>query len=579
LSIEKQFSIETSFAWRLLYFFFLRRSSGMALEVFLHKKVPTNAHELTLRCALETVLLACRECKLVTEQQTLCLFVGVDEYQKIAQDIRPSGAVELLDCFSTVHADPIDGLALLPMLTGTELGVVGNVGSSHNANIARIPMRLLAVHECEESIEAVLPVLLEHEAARRHLFQLSGVARWSVEYAKTAGARPLTSDNLERAQTEVRSAYVPWFSELLGKEGSQSGMSGLALVKVVAWAFSGLSVAASDGVEGISWSRLRDKGVCLVDDTCRVSVPYVQVTRVAALGVGNWIGNPAVRCFIEALAGLRHDVDEQFYRHEPWHLWELFGAYFHAARINALQVLGHTTVKFRDICGGALVKGCVEMVRLRPVKVFRAAFQFGRDTGNTIAQFGHPQQQGHWITGEADGVGSVVVNGTNGQGVDIFFCLQKESCSAEYVVCVDQRKRVPKSLDTKVASDLIEHARASLPAVLVNPTMVVGLCSMYPSFGGDTESLPDNSFVVSRNCSGAYHGGLAGHPASRPIVAVNTDTKASIQMFLCKDAPKVAQAICARRAAGRFASFEELRLFVDAQGGSFRPDAQNFLFF
>jgi hypothetical protein len=512
-SIEKLFSIPSSFAWRLLYFFFLR-SSGLSLEVFFKKSKPSNSQALTLRCVLETLLLVSRECKIVSGQETLCVFVGVDVYQMIANEIHPNYATQLLEAFSSLHADPIPGLAVLPMFTGTDFGVVGNVGSSSNANIVRIPMRLIAVEDCEESIEAVMPALLEHEPARRHLFELSGVARWCIEYAtdctKRASDHVLNSEDLESAKRSVHSAYVSGFGQLsrTGRDENRPEVSGLALIEVVAWAFSGQSVDVGANVQGFSWTRLRDGGLCLINDNGRVSVPYVLVTRVASMNSYQWNEKPAIRYLIETLRGLQLEVDEQFYRHEPWHLWELFGAFDHAARINALQVIGESVVEFSKICIGALVNGCAERVRLRPVRVFRAATtcQYGKHLGDEIAKAGHGHEKCHWITGDS-GIGSVVVNGTNGQGVDIFFCFPTESVG-NYIVCVDQRKRVAKVLGTKVAADLIEYVRALTPVVLKDATVIAGLCSMFPNYRNDEAALPDSSFVVTRNCSDAYHGWL-----------------------------------------------------------------------
>jgi hypothetical protein len=346
--LEKRFSIESSFAWRLLFFFFLRSRPRILLQAFFKTMVPANAPELTLECALETVLLACRECKIVSDQQTLCLFVGVDEYQKIAMEIDPKYPMELLEVFSVIHTKPVPGLIMLPMLTGTDFGVVGNVGSSSNVNIVRIRMRLLAVEDCEESIESVMPTLLEHEPARRHLFGLSGVARWCIEYAtRCAKIGPvLRTEDLEEAKLSVCKDYVNYFGQLsrTGEDRGRAEVSDLALIEVVAWAFSGQPVRSGAKVQGFSWARLCDGGLCLIDDSMRVSVPYVLVTRVASMESDEWNPKPAIRCFIEALRGLQRDVDEQFFRHEPWHLWELFGAFFYAARINAMQVVG--TVNF-----------------------------------------------------------------------------------------------------------------------------------------------------------------------------------------------------------------------------------------
>jgi hypothetical protein len=314
-SIEKLFSIQSSFAWRLLFFFFLRSYPGLSLEVFFKKSMPSNSQALTLRCALETVLLVCRDCKMVADDQTLCLFIGVDEYQVIAMDINAKYATGLLEAFGDIHVKPIPGLAVLPMFTGTDFGVVGNVESSSNANIVRIPMRLLAVEDCEESVEAVMPKLLEHEPARRHLFELSGVARWCIEYAsdctKRASDHVLNSEDLESAKQSVHSAYVSGFGQLsrTGEDENRPAVSGLALIEVVAWAFSGQSVDLGAKVQGFSWTRLRDGGLCWIDGSGRVSVPYVLVTRVASMNSYQWNEKPSIRYLIETLRGLQLEVD------------------------------------------------------------------------------------------------------------------------------------------------------------------------------------------------------------------------------------------------------------------------------
>ncbi len=461
------------------------------------------------------------------------------------------------------------------MLTGTDLGVVGSVGSSSNSAIVRVPMRLLGVEECEESIEAVMPELLEHQAARRHLFELSGVARWSIVYAKRCAKinDGLTAEKLIAARDRVSSQYLVNFGHLsqVGTEPSQSGVSDLVLIEVVAWALSGQAVNIGAKVQGFSWTRLRDGGLCLIDRENRVSVPYVLVSRVASMDSDIWPENPACQYLIEALDGLRDGVDEQFYRHEPWHLWELFGAYFHAARINALQVIGKRIMKACKLFSGALVNGCIEKVVLRPVKVFRAAAacQYGEDLGDEISRMANEAEKRHWITGDK-GIGTEVVNGTNGEGVE---------GSDKYLVCVDQRKRVAKALGQKSAGDLLECARDRTPSVLEEPTVVAGLCSMFPNYRGDADSLPSNSFVVSRKCSGSYHGGLAGHPASRPFVAVNTDPKAWIEMFLVKNKVDVAKLICKRREEAHFEDFRALKEFVLQGRGSLHSDAEHHLHF
>lgn len=69
------------------------------------------------------------------------------------------------------------------------------------------------------------------------------------------------------------------------------------MVEVVAWAFSGQPVNLDSKVQGFSWTRLRDGGLCLIDDSGRVSVPYVLVTRVALLKPGHPLFHQSIGMF------------------------------------------------------------------------------------------------------------------------------------------------------------------------------------------------------------------------------------------------------------------------------------------
>ncbi len=102
---------------------------------------------------------------------------------------------------------------------------------------------------------------------------------------------------------------------------------------------------------------------------------------------------------------------------------------------------------------------------------------------------------------------------------------------------------------------------------------------MFPDYHGDADTLPFNCFVVSRTCSGLYHGGLVGHPASRPFVAVNTDPKSWIEMFLASKQVEVAMLICKQREKAPFENFGALETFVLKCGGAMRPNAELYLHF
>ena len=113
-------------------------------------------------------------------------------------------------------------------------------------------------------------------------------------------------------------------------------------------------------------------------------------------------------------------VDGQYFDHEPWYMWELFGAYFYAARINALLMLVAKEVEVKRIFQGALVNGGSELVKLRPVKVFRTSEP---STPARIPEAGNEEYTRDWVRGDGGSVGAIVVNGSGGKGADIFFAL------------------------------------------------------------------------------------------------------------------------------------------------------------
>jgi hypothetical protein len=68
---------------------------------------------------------------------------------------------------------------------------------------------------------------------------------------------------------------------------------------------------------------------------------------------------PAHSAFFECIKGFKRVVDDTLCTTVPWQLWEWFGAYFHALRINAHLILGTTSGKFSDlIAPGSMQNGC-----------------------------------------------------------------------------------------------------------------------------------------------------------------------------------------------------------------------------
>ena len=103
------------------------------------------------------------------------------------------------------------------------------------------------------------------------------------------------------------------------------------------------------GISGMAWSRVRDSSFCLLSKMSEVCVPYAIFHHIAGSPVDEF-KSEEVRCFIACLDGLieapRSESTRQLL---PWKLWETYGAYFHALRINALMIIGKKEIRAKDL--------------------------------------------------------------------------------------------------------------------------------------------------------------------------------------------------------------------------------------
>eukprot|EP00732_Lithocolla_globosa_P002421 Lithocolla_globosa_v1_NODE_1577_length_2471_cov_446.691639.p1 type:complete len:745 gc:universal NODE_1577_length_2471_cov_446.691639:92-2326(+) len=568
-TVEHSMGISASFSWRLLYAFFLDGNCQHAFSEFFRRVLPRNASQLSLRVALQTILEYLRT---VEKFDTQIFFIGIDEYQTISKlEVKPISdkglVMDLLVSFLDVICDAIPGLVVLPMLAGTDFSIV-SVARSSTLETSRLPMSLLTFPESLAAVESIAPSYLEHAPFARHLFYLGGVPRWIVEYTESVEMLEKEGRKLEPQLFEnAFSAQLVRFVSRMGDENAMTVWGEDEFTRLVAFALSGKKVVeGSIGVGGLTWSRIRDSSLCLLEDD-RVIIPYAIIHKVASYSTPSSL-TLATRLFIRTIASLVKKVDGLVYDCPPWQLWENFGAHFHAARINALQILGETIVPFSSVCAGSLMIGCEQEVLLRPMQVLRTTTTFSPEIFATLPEYGDPCNIRDWVQGENFDVEGnekrsyVVVNGENGEGVDVFFALKCPG-SDRHLVCVDQRKRVAGSLGTDVASRLIERARIH-PKNLGEVTLVVGLFSLFPHFKeSKANNLPNNSFIVAYDQSGSYHGALQYHPASSPCINVNDEPVSNLKIVLTgKDCAEGAKHIMNERKRKRFQKVEEVEKYL-----------------
>ena len=329
---------------------------------------------------------------------------------------------------------------------------------------------------------------------------------------------------------------------------------------------------AKVGNSDFTWKRLQDRSVCLIESGT-VVVPYSSIRLLSQYFVADL--KPAEKAFIDVLEYLVDHVDKLFYDKSTWEFWEIFGACFHAARINALQVIGLETCNLKDIFKGAMVNGCDYKVKLKPVEVFRTSDCFSEDIEEEIEKFADNRINAkmNWLK-----EGCVVINGEGGKGVDIFWAM--EEINGSYVVITgnqllhilyfsyyfhhsDQRKRVAGCLGEKVAKKLISKARI-IPKIGGEDCIVVsGLFSLYPNFSGDESDIEKDSFLACYSNTKEYHGGLVLHPASNPSVNLNSDCAAALKMVMTAEQAK---SVIAQRKVKKFKNLGDLKNYLEGKG-------------
>ncbi|KAI3643840.1 hypothetical protein MP228_010004 [Amoeboaphelidium protococcarum] len=564
--MERRMTIGASFAWRLLHRCFID-DNGDGFAKWFTDSLPVNSTQLTLRLALDAIRQKWINLGRIRPVDTLHLFLGVDEYQTIhlVNGVKKGNQEllqDLLDEFGAIMANPAAGVRIYPMFAGTDLSVISIVNTSRT-EVLRMPMYLLTQSDVETAICAVPngERLLLHAPVRRHLFYLGGVPRWVTQYIllllkeieRVPSDSNLDVETIENAFLFVKNQYVEMWGKGLGPDN---------FIKLAAYALSGQQVDEElTDINGMSWSRVRDSSLCILSDSCEVMIPYAILHRISKYPPNQFHDNN-VRCLICCIKGLVDKVDMLIYDKTPWQLWEVFGAYYHALRINSLLIVGRPIVQVKELFKGAIVNGCEDYVQLKPMLVMETDDHFSADISSTsFGRKGNNSERHDWLR-----EGLVVVNGEGGQGVDLFFALQKQS-SDGYVVFTDQRKRVGgNNLGLVGISNLLQKAQI-MPRILAsNSTLVTCLFSCVAEANVRATDLAENSVVVVYRQSRRYHGTLWTHPASSPFVRINTDPVSYIQMVLAgRDKRKLAGAILVQRETHPFTSINELEAFVHQQ--------------
>jgi hypothetical protein len=300
-----------------------------------------------------------------------------------------------------------------------------------------------------------------------------------------------------------------------------------------------------------------------IENECYVRVPYTLFRVVCRFRISDEMSH-AEKKFIETLRELHKHVDKVAYDLQPWQLWEKFGAFFYALRINSLIIIGNTSVLCSQILHGAkMTDDIVDIcVNLLPTKVFWSANHLDANTPRHVQRLGNAHERIDWTSG-----GSIILNGVSGVGVDIFFALPITDDPKRRVLFVDQRKRIYGSFGLSQVKEYLESARIR-PMVLDDAIVIRGVTNFLPRANFTEKSLPPFSFVVARKESCVFHGSLSFHPACSPMTQINIAHRTALkQVFKGRDSENFIDIVLQKRKEpdGGFNNMDSLEQFVKSQ--------------
>ena len=604
-SIEVKMGSVAAFSWRLLYAVFLELNSDICFANFFDELSKTVGHPDPNELKLDTALNAIATKKGIQDNGKLALLVGIDEFQLIPNNNDSVDAlVPLLDTFvSTMMNGKVSPVVFLPMFAGMNWEKItlasSNASSAAEAKASaktqRIPMELLtpasirtAVLDRGDGAER----LLESELFCRHLFFLGGIPRPCTEYAedcrKWHARNP--SPNPNRTEEEYEKVFKSKFNMFFGaysknpdikkpnREKPKRDFTLQELIRLAAYAVKGGTVEEDDSPfeNHISFRRLRDGSVCILDYDGKLGLPYCFFHKLSTRshdGAYLALSDPE-KAFLDVLNYLWKNVDMHLFTssRSPWQQWETFGACFSALRINALLILTpkdkEPEVHLEEIFDGAMTKVPNVKVKLRPTWVVQTEVQFGTNTPRKIPLTN--DREGDWLQ-----EGLVVVNGDNGAGVDIFYALELVGDEPnKYVLMTDQRKRVHGTLPVH---DVIEKARVDKEQELKNhgvEHVVASVFSMFTSSDVTESDLPNCTVAVTFREHVDYHGALSLHPAASFIVRVNKDGVTALRGLFRSGATAGANRIAELRdRMHKSTTFEELEKLMEGGNWKFWNDA------
>mmetsp|Transcript_17739 Transcript_17739/g.26236 ORF Transcript_17739/g.26236 Transcript_17739/m.26236 type:complete len:741 (+) Transcript_17739:53-2275(+) len=562
--VDVQLPIEKTFAWRILHRYFFE---GLSFKPFMHQLQSSSVYEdITIVQSILTVV-STRDLN-PSRSTPLSFFLGIDEYQSITGD--EADGSDKLDClmialYEATLALTQHGVHLYIMFAGTEWSPLRGTSSSRDlCSKVYIPFS----RDYTPIAASLYPEGLQSETFQQCIFTIGNIPRNVVAFC-----REVRSEHQRLKRCPSANSLMALRNAVYNTNSSQwtSLLSGDAMITLAAFSLSGISVVPDSSPEivvcgmndrPLTWQQLADRGLVALVEDCdgcsRVILPYVALQQILT-----YEPPPHAPRHLTYFVQAFHHIHELTSQHlEPWQKWEQFGAYFHCLRINAYLWLGYEEISLKKLFYGdkSLHTSTQDIeVILRPAKIFFTNEKLSNDTNfDFIPEMYNSVRCVSLLSAEEC---FVVVNGTDGKGVDIYFMLKNATPDDAPIIFLDRRKRESQSLTTGLISKYFEL----MPCFPEKRVRVVKcLFSALASYGKCRVQRPSPQCVVlSKQELVGYHGSLSLHPCARCVIDPHSANKSQIVSILRphmtdKDAKKLAKEIKIQCKYNFFRTFESL---------------------
>jgi DNA uptake protein ComE-like DNA-binding protein len=564
-SADRNLPIVESFAARLLHRFFCEGIAGRRPFSSFMEGLGTDSTTFPKM----NIILACRTIRSALERtgrlkndDTLGLFISIDEYHsigEIGEQCLPELAQALVDASTQLVAHKI---WLYPIFAGTEWGQIAGFDST-SPYIQRISVPLLSLDGSLAIAQFLYAPTLMSGCFVQCITLFAGVARAIVEYARKVNEEASVdgTTSLERMQALK--------IEVLGTFACRSLRSiadGNALVRLLAHGITQEVVVPNEPsvAAGVTWQQLENRGLIVLEQVSeynwKVIIPHSVVVFCAALKGLAPLESGFVTCLQKLLQVVGNVVEE-------WKNWEVFGAYYHALRINAFLIMGIVEVPLSKLMLAATPSDLTSFdptIQLKRAEVFLADNQLS--ITDDLTRVPELRNIGRSVSCIDDSRINIVVNAPGGEGVDVYFILL--SNGGERLFIADQRKVNNVRITDSVARSQLRKSANVAPTAVAGQPIHKSISYYYSAIATVAyEQMPLGFSAVARERLIQYHGPLA--TSYLELIRVNPNTaNVNTVRKLMGLTEKVAKAFVQSRNRDRpITYFEQLSKTVEELGG------------